>query len=91
MLAAPVSTSTQLLIYNADIFEAAGIDPPGENERWTYEYIAEIAPELTMDADGDGSVDSWGFTWEQTNRIYQLQPLAEGLGGDAIGEGRLDR
>ena len=29
-----------------------------------------------MDTDGDGSTDSWGFTWEQTNRIYQLQPLA---------------
>lgn len=86
LLAAPVSTSTQLLIYNADIFAAAGIDPPGENDRWTYEYIAEIAPDLTMDSDGDGATDSWGFTWEQTNRIYQLQPLAEGLGGDAIGE-----
>ena len=86
LLAAPVSTSTQLLIYNADIFAAAGIEPPGENDRWTYEYIAEIAPQLTMDSDGDGATDIWGFTWEQTNRIYQLQPLAEGLGGDAIGE-----
>ena len=34
LLAAPVSTSTQLLIYNADAFAMAGIDPPGENERW---------------------------------------------------------
>ena len=86
LLAAPVSTSTQLLFYNADIFEAAGIDTPGQDERWTYEYIAEIAPQLTMDTDGDGSTDSWGFTWEQTNRIYQLQQLANGLGGDAIGD-----
>ncbi len=86
LLAAPVSTSTQLLLYNADIFEMAGIEPPGENDRWTYEYIAEIAPQLTMDTDGDGTTDIWGFTWEQTNRIYQLQPLPEGLGGDAIGE-----
>ena len=85
LLAAPVSTSTQLLIYNADVFAMAGIDPPGENERWTYEYIAEIAPQLTMDTDDDGTTDIWGFTWEQTNRIYQLQPLPEGLGGDAIG------
>ena len=53
----------------------------GEND-WTSEF-AEI--QLTMDND-DGSTDIWGFTWEQTNRIYQLQPLAEGLGGDAIGE-----
>lgn len=86
LLAAPVSTSTQLLIYNADIFEKAGITPPGEDERWTMEYIAEIAPQLTFDEDGDGITDIWGFTWEQTNRIYQLQPLPVGLGGEAIGE-----
>jgi multiple sugar transport system substrate-binding protein len=29
LLAAPVSTSTQLLFYNADLFEQAGITPPG--------------------------------------------------------------
>ena len=86
LLAAPVSTSTQLLFYNADIFEQAGITPPGEDERWTMEYIAEIAPQLTFDEDGDGVTDTWGFTWEQTNRIYQLQPLPVGLGGEAIGD-----
>jgi multiple sugar transport system substrate-binding protein len=41
---------------------------------------------LTFDENGDGTTDIWGFTWEQTNRIYQLQPLPVGLGGDAIGE-----
>ena len=86
LLAAPVSTSTQLLFYNADLFEQAGITPPGEDERWTMQYIAEIAPQLTLDEDGDGVTDVWGFTWEQTNRIYQLQPMPVGLGGQAIGE-----
>jgi multiple sugar transport system substrate-binding protein len=86
LLAAPVSTSTQLLFYNADLFEQAGITPPGEDERWTMQHIAEIAPQLTMDEDGDGVTDIWGFTWEQTNRIYQLQPMPVGLGGEAISE-----
>lgn len=85
LLAAPVSTSTQLLFYNSDLFEKAGITPPGQDERWTMQYIAEIAPQLTFDEDGDGITDIWGFNWEQTNRIYQLQPMPEGLGGDAIG------
>ena len=85
LLAAPVSTSTQLLFYNADLFEKAGITPPGQDERWTYEQIAELAPQLTFDEDGDGITDIWGFNWEQTIRIYQLQPMPESLGGDAIG------
>ena len=85
-IAAPVSTSTQLLFYNADLFEMAGVEPPGQEDRWTFEQIAEIAPQLTLDTDADGTTDVWGFTWEQTNRIYQLQPMPEGLGGDAIGE-----
>ena len=86
LLAAPVSTSTQILFYNAELFEKAGITPPGEDERWTMQYIAEIAPQLTLDEDNDGITDVWGFTWEQTNRIYQLQPMPVGLGGQAIGE-----
>ena len=40
LLAAPVSTSTQLLYYNADAFEAAGLTPPGQDDRLTWEEVA---------------------------------------------------
>jgi len=86
LLAAPISTSTQVLIYNADIFEQAGLTPPGPDDRLTYEEIAELAQQLTLDQDGDGTTDVWGFAWEQTNRIYQLQHLPVSLGGESIGE-----
>jgi multiple sugar transport system substrate-binding protein len=86
LLAAPVSTSTQLLIYNQDLLEKAGITPPGADDRLTYEQIAEMAPKLTQDTNGDGTTDVWGFNWEQTNRIYQLEPMPVGLGGKAIGD-----
>ncbi len=86
LLAAPVSTSTQLLFYNADLFAAAGLTPPGPDDRLTWEEIAELATQLTQDQDGDGVTDVWGFNWEQTNRIYQLQPLPVSLGGQAIGD-----
>ena len=59
---------------------------PGPDDRLTYEEIAVLAQQLTQDTDGDGVTDIWGFTWEQTNRIYQLQAMAESLGGRAIGE-----
>lgn len=86
LLSAPVSTSTQLLIYNKDLFDRAGVTPPGPDERWTWEQIAEVAPELTFDENSDGTPDIWGFNWEQSIRIYQLQALAASLGAQAIGE-----
>ena len=84
LISAPLSTSTQLLFINKDLFDAAGVPVPGPDDRLTYEQIAEMAPKLTQDTDGDGVTDVWGFTWEQTNRIYQLQAMEESLGGDAI-------
>ena len=86
LISAPVSTSTQLLFINTDMFDAAGIEVPGVDDRLTYEQIADIAAQLTLDTDGDGITDQWGFSWEQTVRIYQLQPLAVGLGGQSIGD-----
>ena len=64
LVSAPVSTSTQLLFINTDMFDAAGIEVPGVDDRLTYEYIAEIVPDLTQDTDGDGITDQWGFSWE---------------------------
>ena len=84
LLAAPSSTSTQLLYYNADAFEAAGVTPPGEDERWTWEQIAEVAQQVQV-ANGD-QVDVWGFQWEQTTAPYQLLPLMGSLGGKYIGD-----
>lgn len=85
LLAAPVSTSTQLLYYNADAFEAAGIEPPGQDDRWTWEQIAEVAQQVQTVGDDD-QVEVWGFQWEQTTATYQLLPLIASLGGEYIGE-----
>ncbi len=72
LISAPVSTSTQLLYMNTDLFDAADIEVPGVDDRLTMEAIADIAAQLTQDTDGDGITDVWGFSWEQTVRIYQL-------------------
>ena len=43
--------------YNTEMFEAAGIaDPPT-----TWEELAAMAEQLTMDTDGDGEVDQYGY------------------------------
>lgn len=86
LLAAPVSTSTQLLFYNKKILDEAGVTPPGQDERWTWDQVATAAQQLTKDTNNDGTPDVWGFIWEQMVRIYQLQPLPVSLGGKAIGD-----
>ena len=78
-LSAPIWNSSQLLYYNLDLFEAAGVTPPGPEERWTWDQVAEAARQLTKD-------DVFGFQFEQYNRIYQLQPLPQGKGAPVIGE-----
>jgi len=86
LVSAPMNTSTQLLMYNKSIFDRAGIEPPGEDERWTWEKLADVAQQLTFDDDGDGTPETWGFIWEQVIRIYQLQCMPMSLGGKAIGD-----
>jgi ABC-type glycerol-3-phosphate transport system substrate-binding protein len=85
LLAAPVSTSTQLLYYNADALAAAGVTPPGQDERWTWEQVAEVAQKV-MVTNADGTVGVWGFQWEQTTATYQLLPLVSSMGGKYIGD-----
>lgn len=75
LMSAPIHTSTQNLYLNIDMFEAAGITPPGPDDRWTWEQVTEAAKKLTVDEDEDGMVEVWGFNFEQTFNFYQLQPL----------------
>jgi len=79
LIAPPIWNSAQLLFYNLDLFEKAGVTPPGENERWTWQQISDAAEKLTTG-------DVFGFQFEQFNRIYQLQPLPQGKGAKVIGD-----
>ena len=79
LLSAPVWNSSQVLYYNLDLFEAAGITPPGETERWSWDQVGDTARALTAEG-------RFGFQFEQFNRIYQLQPLPQARGVPVIGE-----
>jgi len=83
----PWWTSTQLLFYNVDMFQEAGIEPPppDPDQRWTWKKVVEVALKLTKDVDGDGKIDQWGFAFEQVDRPYQLLPLPQSLGAAVIG------
>lgn len=87
LFALPISTSSQLTFYNKALLDAASIPHPSREpaERMTWEE---------MRANGEKAQASgaeFGFMWDQINRYYQLQPLAESAGGGSgIGPGELD-
>jgi multiple sugar transport system substrate-binding protein len=75
----PMRTSTQILYYNIDLLEQAGIEAPSMDpeERITWEELKE----LSIQAQEAGA--TWGYIDDQVSRYYQFQPLPESLGGGA--------
>ncbi|WES66006.1 sugar ABC transporter substrate-binding protein [Microbacter sp. GSS18] len=77
MYALSIWNSTQMLFYNKDILDAAGVEYPSADpaDRWTWEQVEEAgvkAQEAGMES---------GLLLEQVEAYYQLQPLVESLGG----------
>ncbi|HZG85814.1 ABC transporter substrate-binding protein [Paenibacillus sp.] len=60
------SAAPIVLYYNKTLFENNGVKTPSEyyaEGDWTWETFREVAKELTMDTDGDGKNDQFGFGW----------------------------
>lgn len=83
----PLWTSTQMMFYNKDLLDKAGIPYPGADQadRLTYEQILDLGSK----AQAAGA--KYGFAFEQIDRYYQLQPIFESIGGGSglTGEGNL--
>ena len=82
MFGLPRDFQTIVLYYNQDMFDAAGVAYP--TDAWTYADLRDAAKKLTLDKDGDGSTDQWGF-WDGG---YDMEPFWGSLvwahGGDVI-------
>jgi multiple sugar transport system substrate-binding protein len=77
LYAAPLNSSTQLMYFNLDWFEGTDVELPSASpdDRWTWDEAVEAA-RAAMD---NGA--PVGLQFHQMNRIYQMQPLPESLGG----------
>ncbi|MBO3088263.1 ABC transporter substrate-binding protein [Cellulomonas dongxiuzhuiae] len=53
---APYYTIPMSLIYRTDLLEEAGVEPPT-----TWDEFVDVAKALTVDKNGDGTTDQWGF------------------------------
>jgi len=81
----PFSTSPFVVFYNADLFEAAGLDNPSElaaRGDWTWETLRESAAQLADASNGRygfESMDGQGYD----SRVWDtLVPLIRAYGGD---------
>lgn len=55
----PWSMEAMCLVYNKDMFREAGLDPENPPENW--EELIECAQKLTVDKNGDGTTDQYGY------------------------------
>ncbi len=55
----PLDTTTRILFYRKDLFEAEGVSVPT-----TWDEIKSVSSQLTKDLDVDGVTDQWGFLYE---------------------------
>lgn len=79
----PIWDSAQILYYNKDLLAKAGIPDPSidPSQRLTYEQL--LADGKKAQAAGA----KWGVLFDQFDRYYQLQPLAESAGGGSGASG----
>jgi ABC-type glycerol-3-phosphate transport system substrate-binding protein len=75
----PMANSTQLLYYNKDLLAKAGITPPSSDPKnpITWQELAADA----LKAKQAGA--TYGLTFGQFDRYYELQPLTESIDGSS--------
>ncbi len=80
-----ITNSTQMLFYNKDMLDKAGIAYPSQDptKRITWEEIAENSKKIV-----DAKVADYGFLLEQVENYYQIQALIESAGGGSGITGR---
>lgn len=55
----PMAGNVVIMYYNKDMFDAAGLEYP--NPSWTFQDVMDAAQKLTLDKNGDGETDQYGY------------------------------
>lgn len=65
-----------VLYYNKSMFDARGVGYP--NESWNWQDLLEAAKKLTVDIDGDGKIDQWGYQSTRMRTNFDCTLYANG-------------
>lgn len=85
--ALPAVFDLSALLWNKDLFEAAGLDPDKPPTTWA--ELIEYGQKLTKDLDGDGIIDQWGFAVAGKSGgayMFWFMPFVWANGGDILSE-----
>ena len=82
----PRDLNVVALYYNKAMFDAAGIPYP--DDTWDWDKLIEVGKQLTIDEDGDGLPEQWGFYTETTDMENYWSSLVWQAGGDIVSEDR---
>lgn len=82
----PRDLNVVALYYNKALFDAAGVAYP--DDTWDWAKLVEVGKQLTIDADGNGLPEQWGFYTETTDMENYWSSLVWQAGGDIVSEDR---
>jgi len=80
----PRDFQTIVLYYNKDMFDAAGMEYPTDD--WTLDDLRAAAQTLTLDTNGDGITDQWGFGTDLWDMELFWGATIWGYGGSIISD-----
>jgi multiple sugar transport system substrate-binding protein len=78
----PRDFQTIVMFYNKDMFDKAGVAYPKPD--WTIADFREAAKKLTLDTNGDGKIEQWGFDSDVWDMELFWSEAVWGQGGDII-------
>jgi len=89
IFARPWMTDSRVFYYWRDLLDSVGADAPR-----TWDDVIEIGQKLTVDKDGDGDIDQWGFAVLGNETIHTsalILPWVWSQGGDVVdANGKID-
>lgn len=77
----PFLWESRIVLYNQDLLEEAGVEPPTVQDPWTWEEYRDASLQLTQDTDGDGQIDQWGSAVGLSSPVNFVLNLSIGFSG----------
>jgi len=78
----PFLWESRIGLYNATLFEQAGIEPPTTEDPWTWDEFREASAQLTVDGDGDGTAEQYGAAFGLSSPVNFVMNLSQNFDGD---------